>query len=49
MMGALGPAVLRRFGKRGLLKHATAKTADLVFGARTNAALSERVRRRIDQ
>jgi adenylate cyclase len=48
-MGALGPAVLRRFGNRGLLKHATAKTADLVFGARTNAALSERVRRRIDQ
>jgi adenylate cyclase len=43
------PAVLGRFGRRGLLKHTRANIAELIFGARADAALSERVRRRIEQ
>ena len=42
-------AVLGRFGRAGLLTRATAKLAELVFGRRVDAALSERVRRRIEQ
>ena len=42
-------AVLGRFGRAGLLTRATAKLAELVFGRRVDAALSERVRRRVEQ
>ena len=45
----LEPAVLGRFGRAGLPKRSMAKLAELVFGRRVHAALSERVRRRIEQ
>ena len=45
----LEPAVPGRFGRDGLPKRSIAKLGELVFGRRVEAALSERVRRRIEQ